>query len=636
MNGTTVFRWLVLAAFGMATAIVLYGWYATPDPAAVGPGGLPPVAAPAATATGSLDSAAAPQQVDVPASGGAALSPGERAAGSGNPVRGRVTDAVGRPVATASVWLTVGVRANAVRARRVAFPGHGEHERSQAVVGVVTDPAGEFEFRSVAKGSYTLFVEHPEHPAFVRDDLVVDGAVDGLVLVLEVGAEIRGTVVGVPAGTNGLVVALTAVESADEPRTVGPIAATGERTFPVSASGAFAIAGLRPGSAYRLHAAHEMRPATFRITSRAVVASAGTVGIVLEWDAGMRVSARLHAAGSGEPVTRGTVRYVCDGAAATSPSATATAEVRNGRLELGPFWPSPGETLGVEVAAPGFAPWGRGSIVLPANGDLDLGTIELEPVPCARVVVLAGDGKPVPDATVELRQGAPLVTTATARCGTDGSCALNVTPGTTVVFVARARAFARAELGPVTLPAAGNSSHEIRLLPNPGADASASARGTVRANGSPLAGARLVFDIDGAVRRPRASTTSADGSFRAERLPAGAAQLVLDHRDFAVEIRRPIELRAGDNVLDLDLVVLAVRGRVVDAAGKPVTGAKVRLLTPEGQRQRLVSARTDDLGAFTFLGVPTDAGLRLRIEAPGHVPVDEPIAAAAGERLFVL
>ncbi|MEV0390277.1 Pvc16 family protein [Nonomuraea sp. NPDC050643] len=65
--------------------------------------------------------------------------------------------------------------------------------------------------------------------------------------------------------------------------------------------------------------------------------------------------------------------------------------------------------------------------------------------------------------------------------------------------------------------------------------------------------------------------------------------------------------------------VVAFGGRVTDAAGAPVPGARVGL-QPTGR-----TALTDAAGRFAFDQVSPGDGYRLSATAPGHDPVDRPI-----------
>lgn len=585
-----------------------------------------------------------------PASGPPAestVSPdGERTVRDGVEVRGRVADQIGHAVAGAQVRMARGHRSPLRRAASM-FADVPATELTAVVAARSTDAAGAFAFPVVAAGNYTVYVEHPDHPSLAYDELVVGSEPGGeLLLVLEPGAAISGRIVGAPATAAGLAVALVAErpEAVAYPASAAPPSAVGDRLFGVASDGTFTLRGLRHTHAYRLHAAWQPRPRSFRIGSDAVRVVAGTNGVELAWNDGITVTAHVVSAASGAAVVSGRVEYRSDGpdaGAATSPSVGVFTD---GRFELGPFWPRRGNTLSLEVSAVGFATRSLVAIVLPEDRDLDLGSVVLQPMPVAGVLVLGGvSNAPVPEATVEMRvatprDGAPAGAPATTRAksGKDGRCAFTVSPGVAVVFVARARGMATASIGPITLPAA-NSEHTLRMSPASTVGHEASLRGRVLCNGSALAAASIVVESEAEIARvPRVGSTGGDGGFAVEDLPVGAARVLVDHRTFAVPVPRTIELRAGSNSVDWSLQTVALRARVVDVEGRAIAGASVRLLVDTEARVRVGNAQTAVDGAFAFDGVAIDAAIRLRIDAAGFAPLLEPITSGDREQVFVL
>ena len=113
-------------------------------------------------------------------------------------------------------------------------------------------------------------------------------------------------------------------------------------------------------------------------------------------------------------------------------------------------------------------------------------------------------------------------------------------------------------------------------------------------------------EVEGRVVR---TTSGPDGRFEWSGLPAGRACLAALHDPASGEACAPREvelLAAGTTRCELRLAAAAGRqaGRVVDLAGAPVAGVRVRA-TVEGLS--LAAARTDERGRFELAGLPPRA-----------------------------
>lgn len=129
-------------------------------------------------------------------------------------------------------------------------------------------------------------------------------------------------------------------------------------------------------------------------------------------------------------------------------------------------------------------------------------------------------------------------------------------------------------------------------------DPAATLRGVVRENGSPLAGARVVFvagaasdaaaaPADGLANMMaefgggdggRSAKTAVDGSYALKNLRAGVHRLRITNRERAMPAVMEVVLQPGDNVFDVALDVAVVRGTVRDPEGKPMAGASVTVV----------------------------------------------------------
>ncbi|MGE0869575.1 MAG: collagen binding domain-containing protein [Kofleriaceae bacterium] len=228
--------------------------------------------------------------------------------------------------------------------------------------------------------------------------------------------------------------------------------------------------------------------------------------------------------------------------------------------------------------------------------------LQLRPGAQLEVAVVDGSGKPIDRATVELRGFDE--TRATTKAGKAAFSA--VVPGG-YQLAAWSDRHARS-LQWIQITAGGNTA-EVRLA------AGAAASGQVLDDkGSPVAGARVVYRgasdwSQQADERLDAVTTSADGTFSFDALPAGSFRFVANHRDFATGSSALVTL---DGKTERGGIVIAlargavVRGKVVDASKQPVASARVRIAT-SGQSMFAAGARqafTDATGAFEIKALP--------------------------------
>jgi RNA polymerase sigma-70 factor (ECF subfamily) len=118
----------------------------------------------------------------------------------------------------------------------------------------------------------------------------------------------------------------------------------------------------------------------------------------------------------------------------------------------------------------------------------------------------------------------------------------------------------------------------------------------------------------GAIRdsSPWCTRSAADGSFEVPRPPDSAINLAAVHRERGLALRSGVPIHADElrTVLDLSLEPgLVVKGRITDAQGAPIRGARVSFFGPPGS---LDDFESDDDGAYRSL---PQAWTRLRIAA---------------------
>lgn len=245
--------------------------------------------------------------------------------------------------------------------------------------------------------------------------------------------------------------------------------------------------------------------------------------------------------------------------------------------------------------------------------------------PAAKVTVAVKDpaGAPIDGATVELRGVDDQ--RATAAQGT-ATFATVVPGGYDLVAWApgRAHTFQFAQV------AAGDNALAITLVPG------ARVSGVVRDDGgAPVVGARVVYDgasdwsAQGDPRRDAVVTTEG-GAFAFEALPPGSFRFTATDPTRAPGTSALVTLDGTTERTGIAITLAAgaaVRGRVVDASGQPVSSARVRV----GEASRSLiggaprQAFSDDKGAFVITGLPRRALMAVAIHesaSSANVTVD--------------
>lgn len=225
----------------------------------------------------------------------------------------------------------------------------------------------------------------------------------------------------------------------------------------------------------------------------------------------------------------------------------------------------------------------------------------------------------------------------------EGTLALRLAPGRLRLVAWSARALSR----PLELELAHDTEVELELLP------ALPVEGRVVAahDGAPVAGAEVAFWT--AAERD-VVVTDAQGRFLHPRFPAaGPAQQVCVRAEGFGKCVRYLKLDAdgawklaaarageasvsgsGTPFLELELArELVVRGRVLDAAGLPLAGARVAAegyfhARPSVAVRDLVETRSDSVGVFQLDGLRADVGHALLIEAPGFATLERELPPA--------
>jgi RNA polymerase sigma-70 factor (ECF subfamily) len=311
---------------------------------------------------------------------------------------------------------------------------------------------------------------------------------------------------------------------------------------------------------------------------------------------------------------------------------------------------------GVRVRAPGYVQIERGDAAYPTYPSrTEGGRVVLHRGPTLRVrVVEASSGRPVAGARVRAyTAGGYLLHSAgdvnEARSDADGWAPLTVPPGPVHALV-DAEGFAQCVRWGVEVPAAGAET-ELRLFRG----------GTVRGVVLDPAGRPVARATVGLIRAPRVGevrTAAEDGTFAFTSVPpredpelSGVARSIAvlvvttsEHDRQYRALEPPPEGGVVEAVVRLD-AASSLEGRVVDAGGVPVQGARVYFEIQEGRDGWGWLARhrhpllTDGAGAFRTPPLPPGT---VRLWAPPgdadgepartvQLPTDERVELVAGE-----
>ena len=316
----------------------------------------------------------------------------------------------------------------------------------------------------------------------------------------------------------------------------------------------------------------------------------------------------------------------------------------------------PGGTATLRVDSPAHAPHAQ-TLTMPAAEDTAL-QVRLLRGGSVAVLVRGADGKPLAKASVE--HAPPEGGRSTNQTDAEGRTEFRrLAPGTHKFRLSERRG-GGVDLGELGarfgVRGAGAAANEVGwqvVAVTDGAAASleltkaltASLRGVVRENGVPLADARITFQEGpgsaneanqdspeqrvaaalgemGRGGRGRNARSAEDGSYALQELPAGAHRLRVTHKDRQMPTVVRVELRFGENVLDLDLDRTALRGTVRDPKGLPVANAtvSVRRAGQGGGAEDPLAALTQGMGGID-LGALGGSRASVRTDADGRYEV---------------
>ena len=561
---------------------------------------------------------------------------------------GRVVSTSGRPIEHA--------RIARLSAQGDAFAFFG---RPRGATLAETDAQGSFRVDQLAAGPWHLLVSEEDHP-----DLVQSGeterpgtVVNDLVFTLADGADIRGRVLGAPAGIAEKLVVRAVPRSGEEGVSFDnpPSFAAGPRLAQCAADGSFVVKGLRKDDAYRIVARDAGREPFGGVRSSAANARAGDRGVELVYQPDTALVFQVVDAKSGKPVVDLDVQA---GRTFTLPLLDDVGRpIRHfpdGRVRYGAL-PPPASNLKLRIEAAGYQVLEREGIAALAGQDNDLGVVRLEPAPVVRVLVLDASTKsPVADAQVSLAPVEPdtkdvrtrvgmsieddedagdLADTGSAqraRTGPDGRAVVTSLPGKSARLRVRHPGHSEFRSEEIALPERDDLEQTVNL----GSGGSVTVS-VVDPRGNPVASAEIEHEGpnrsgEGPLFSSRANRTDADGKLAFDHLEPGAHRFRLGGKsgngvfnvggghavmrrvvrggDSSAEGWASVEVTEGSQ--DALRLVAPEKGSLagkITEAGKPLANATVRLAQRGAPAMPFMddgrSAHTDGTGDYLLDGV---------------------------------
>lgn len=559
-----------------------------------------------------------------------------------------------------------GVEGATVHRKRVGGDMMAQFNPFPGPVVATTDAAGAFVVDQLALGDYKLVVKHPEHPDASLEGSTSQGSerVSGLEVRLADGAAITGVVVGIEGKwTDDLRVAASKVGGG----AFGMPDFTGGRRAKVDKDGSFRLSGLAVDANYRLVVARGDKPNMMQMMGgrrgrEGVEAKGGDVGVRVPLVdetalAGQVVDARTKA-----PLTkfrveagRGWLVPLADDKGKPQ-SNFPEGRFRHANLvRMGPE-----AKLDLKIVADGYRTYEKKGIEVPEGVVTDLGLVELEPAPMARVVVLdATTRQPIANAKVNLEalrddgdgprtivsaiggddEGElpmmPSGETRTGKTGPDGVALVAMDPGKRLRAVVRAKD--RAEwTGPAFVaPSEGEQAIEALVVEggtvvvkvvdtagNPVAkvaverDQGESSVRVFAMGGDRKTNSKGILEFENLLPGPQRFRAKPDGMFGGMRMGRARLARSVDSGGAAAfaevgaeEEERWSSVEVADKGRHELVLVVPARANlvgVVREGGKPVAGLRVRLTDGEDMGFDFggeSGAKTDADGRFELAGV---------------------------------
>lgn len=327
---------------------------------------------------------------------------------SGILVEGRAIDTKGRGVAGVAILRAITPAGGSLR---LELPGFGAPLAS-------TDENGGFRVDTLAPGGWHLIFDSPAHRVTELQGVTEPAGqvASGLLVRLDPGLEIRGRLEGIDLAREGAL-RVTARRAKEQPAAIADDVAGAEkhrpRHAPVAPDGSFALAGLAPGTQYRLTASappekeEDERWRPLRGVDE-VLAMSGAREVVLRYRPIASLSFRAVDALSGAAVTRFSTSVAGSGLSGggllEADGDEPLLDHPGGAARFEDLRPAErGSALTLRIDAPGYELFDQGNVMLRPGDEKDLGSLSLKPAAGILVTVVdRAGGEPVPDARVLL------------------------------------------------------------------------------------------------------------------------------------------------------------------------------------------------------------------------------------------
>ena len=373
-------------------------------------------------------------------------------------------------------------------------------------------------------------------------------------------------------------------------------------------------------------------------------------------------------------------------------SGGATVSARTDAAGMARLNSTPGKRGKLSVKIDGYAPYSSEEFDMPEDANVEQ-TVVLDQGGAVEITLLSAQGIPVSGARIDHRApdaggdpfggdfSGPFGGTKGAATDAEGKVTLaNLTPGTHRFRPAKGGGPDMEEGMVFAIDGMGDSGQgwsEVEIVRATTATLvlrepeRAEVKGRVREGGNVLAGASILLKkrggdpgLDGMEDMPFGgggprAKSDGEGRYRFEKVDAGSYEIVVRHATRAMAARFQVEVDLKGLEYDIDLPISILEGRVLDAAHKPVVGAKVwaerKPAEGEPNNVRMISvmassadgegmvfdsstgldqsrARTDEQGRYSLRGVESDTDLVVRVEAKDCEPTkSEPVSVALGQ-----